>query len=109
MSFGDYEYEQEVKRKKAAGWKYDNRGFLLPPQPRRERNRQGNKLDIPKTSDPDYYADSLLDEIKSVHTSVIDCYRDLKERLTVIENKMTPPRRGGSSPQGTKKRSVKHR
>jgi len=107
VSFANWEYEQEVKRKKAAGWKFNSNGILLPPQPRGERNRQGNlrpsgsktqrgRLDIPKTSDPDYYADSLLDEIKAVHDSVIDCFRDLKERLIAIENKMA------------KKRSVKH-
>ena len=76
MSIRNWEEEQEIKRKKAAGWRYNNDGILVPPDPRR--------LNIPSTSDPDYYADSILDEIKSVHNSVIECFKDLEKHLKVI-------------------------
>lgn len=45
----------------------------------------GKKLDLQRTSDPDYYAETLLYEVRQTHQSVIDCFEDLKKHLTVIE------------------------
>lgn len=114
MAFGTYEDEMDVKRKLAQGYRWNGKGFLVPPEPEVPRGiprsvAKGKKrvlrgeaipsqpqreiasrtrLDIPRTSDPDYFAESLLDEIRSCHNSVIDCYRDLKKQLTVIEKNL---------------------
>jgi hypothetical protein len=54
----------------------------------------GKKLDLQRTSDPDYYAETLLYEIRQTHQSVMDCFEDLKKHLTVIE-KLLMTMKGG--------------
>ena len=54
----------------------------------------GKKLDLQRTSDPDYYAETLLYEIRQTYESVIDCFEDLKKHLTVIE-KLLMTMKGG--------------
>jgi hypothetical protein len=43
------------------------------------------KLSVMKTSDPDYYAESLLYEMRQTQKSVLECFDDLKKHMIVIE------------------------
>lgn len=54
----------------------------------------GKKLTLSRTSDPDYYAETLLFEIRQTHQSVVDCFEDLKKHVTVIE-KLLMTMKGG--------------
>lgn len=57
-------------------------------QAERDARPSKEKLALMSTSDPDYYAESLLYEISEVHKSVIECFEDLKKHMTVIEKLM---------------------
>lgn len=80
--------QDEIKRKIAEGWYVNDKGILVPPQPSTQKKR----LDVSKTSDPDYFAETLLYEIRQANNSVVECYRALEEHLTKIENRITKKR-----------------
>jgi hypothetical protein len=79
VSIRNWEDEEEDRKKREAGWVLNEKtGRYVPP-------KGEQKFSPMKTSDPDYYAESLLYEIKSAHDSVIECFKELKKQLTVIE------------------------
>lgn len=58
------------------------------PQPSTKK-----RLEISKTSDPDYYAETLLYEIRRTHNSIIDCYRALEKHLNEIDTRIAKKRK----------------
>lgn len=91
MSLSDWEREQDRRKKIAAGWHVSKKGYLVPPPSK--RIIQKGRFDPSKTSEADFYAEALLDEIKSTHNSVIECFRDLEKQLTVIKEQLMAIRR----------------